>query len=217
MEKGYTVFEKIEREITQMNLQKPFIIGVNGVDTSGKTSFSQALSEYLKGKGYHVALIHLDDFHNCRAVKSQADNEIDGYFNHAFNLELLEEEILHPIHHGGYLNKELTLLNLDTDTYINEKHYYVDRGTIVIVEGVLLYRAPIDQYFDYRIFLHIDFPEVLRRAEQRDVPKYGVEFLERYHKKYIPVQEKYLSMYQPKEKSNLVIDNTDWHVPQILS
>lgn len=83
------------------------------------------------------------------------------------------------------------------------------------MEGVLLFRDPLNQYIDYRIYIHIDFDEVLRRAEIRDVPKYGVEFLQKYEDKYIPIQKMYLEKYDPLHKSDVVIDNKNYFYPHI--
>ena len=107
------------------------------------------------------------------------------------------------------------LLDLDADTYTNEKTFQANDNTVIIVEGVLLYREPLDEYFDYRIFLDISFDEVLRRAQERDVPKYGEAFLQRYVDRYIPAQKIYLNEYSPKEKCQLIIDNNDFTKPVV--
>jgi uridine kinase len=81
------------------------------------------------------------------------------------------------------------------------------------VEGVLLYRPPIDNLIDYKVFLDISFDEVFRRAVARDVPKYGEEFLQKYIKRYIPAQKIYLKQFSPKEKCHLIIDNNNFKRP----
>ncbi|MEJ5308333.1 MAG: hypothetical protein WHX52_01055 [Anaerolineae bacterium] len=86
----------------------------------------------------------------------------------------------------------------------------------MLVEGVLLFRPPIDAYFDLRLFLHIPFDEVLRRATARDVPHCGDDYLERYKFRYIPVQQWYLETHRPAERSDVVIDNTDYANPHII-
>ena len=57
---------------------------------------------------------------------------------------------------------------------------------------------------------------MLRRAEARDVPRFGAEILAKYRGKYISVQKKYLEMYKPREKSDLVIDNSDPLFPKVM-
>ncbi len=210
------IFAAIELACGCRAAGKPLIIGVNGVDTSGKTQFSNALEQFLRHRGHHTQVIHLDDFHNPRAIRTSGEDENQSYIDHAFNLQRLETELLDPISTCGAVDVELDLLDLDSDTVTNRKRYAVTSNTIVIVEGMLLFRPPIDQYFDLRVFLHIGFDEVLRRAEVRDVPLYGPEFLDRYRRKYIPIQQQYLAKWQPMERGDFVIDNTDYGHPKLI-
>jgi uridine kinase len=80
----------------------------------------------------------------------------------------------------------------------------------------LLLRPPLSDYFDSKIFIHIDFDEMLKRAEKRDVPKYGIVFLQKYINKYIPVQKQYLQEHRPQINCDILIDNTDYLCPKII-
>lgn len=211
------IFARIESLLGTGNSDGAAMIGINGVDNSGKTTFAIELEQCLKNKGYKTALIHLDDFHNERSIRNQGDDPVQAYFDHAFNLELLEKEILAPVRRGEFIDKELLLLDLESDTYINREHYQIDKDTVVILEGVLLYRKPLDRYFDVRVFLDIPFSEVLRRAGERDVARFGKKFLDKYKTKYIPIQKRYLELYSPKERSDIVVDNADFTNPRIVS
>lgn len=62
-------------------------------------------------------------------------------------------------------------LNLDTDKYEKLIHYDMDADTVILIEGVLIFREPLLQYLDATVYLHIDFDEVLKRDRIRDVPK----------------------------------------------
>ncbi|UCD93346.1 MAG: hypothetical protein JSU69_06105, partial [Candidatus Zixiibacteriota bacterium] len=140
---------------------------------------------------------------------------IGSYIEHAFNLEQLVAELLAPARQKKSVDKELALLDLESDDFTNVRSFRIDERTIVILEGVLLYREPVDEYFDYRIFLDIGFDEMLHRAETRDVPRFGTDFVKRYRDKYIPVQKWYLKQYSPRRKCDIVIDNADYNYPGV--
>jgi phosphoglycolate phosphatase len=210
------IFARIEKDLSTIESGSAKIVGVNGVDCSGKTIFASSLEQYLLKRGHKTQLIRLDDFHNPKEIRSRGDNEIDAYINNAFNLDLLADELLAPTKRGETIDHNLTLLDLDSDNFTNNKSYRIDPETIVIVEGVLLYRPPLDAHFDYRSFLDVTFAEVLRRAEARDVPLYGPEFLDRYRTKYIPIQKRYLAEHTPLKKCDLVVDNNDFRRPRVL-
>ena len=212
------LFSIIARDITSLQkvtrtpIQTPTVVGINGVDTSGKTVFALELENYLRHRGIHTQVIHLDDFHNPRSIR-YTDLSPEGYIKHAFDLPKLSNLLRHLTQGSSKITVDL--LDLDADTYTNEKTFQANGNTVIIVEGVMLYRQPIDMFFDYRIFLDITFDEVLHRAQERDVPKYGEAFLQRYIDRYIPAQQIYLNEYSPKEKCQLVIDNNDFRKPKI--
>lgn len=210
------LFLQIEEQLVLMSKESARIVGITGVDTSGKSTFARLFSTYLATRGHRSVLIHLDDFHNPRSLRTQGRTEVEAYIDHAFNLQLLCDALLEPARQRKPVDTWLTLLDLDRDTFTNRRHYAIDEASIVIVEGVLLFREPVDRYFDLRVFLDIGFDEVLRRAEERDVPVYGSTFLERYRQKYIPIQQWFLTTHDPRARADVVIDNTDYQRPCAL-
>lgn len=189
------------------------IVSINGVDTSGKTIFTENFLRYLKAVGIHNEILHLDDFHNKAALRCQGENEIDAYETNAFNYRQVIEEVLSPLKLEGKLDKIVCCLNLDTDKYEVYRHYTIDVNTVLLVEGVLLFREPLLAFLEGKVFLLIDFDEVLKRARERDIPKYGEEMIQKYVRKYIPIQKRYLLECKPIEISDIVIDNQNFKRP----
>lgn len=202
--------------LATITVERAVIVGINGVDTSGKTRFTLALAQFLKNRGQATQIVHLDDFHHPKEIRSQGTDEIDAYINNAFNMELLITELLAPVHTGGSVDKTLHLLDLESDSMTNRKRYIITPDTIVLIEGILLYRPPLDSFFDYRVFLDIGFDEVMRRAAERDTGRFDENTADRYRRKYIPVQKWYLETHHPGQKADLVIDNTDWTTPEVI-
>lgn len=204
----FLIFSKIAQDIYAR--ETPITLGISGVDTAGKTTFANNLAQYLRHRGRHVQLVHVDDFLNPSSIR-RADDTAQGYLRNAFNLEKLAE-VLTDLHNCDSVT--MPLLDFRTDS----KHGYTfeaRENSVIIVEGVLLYRPPIDAMLDYKIYLDISFDEVLRRAQIRDVPQFGPAFLERYKQKYIPAQQLYMEQYHPKENCQLLIDNRDFNCPKI--
>jgi len=199
------LYSQIARDISMIN--KPVVIGISGVDTAGKTTFAQGLDSYLKSMGIPTALLHADDFHNPRSIRYK-DASPEGYLNYTFDVSKIETAI-RELRNGTY-KMTVELLDLDTDIYTN-KTICSEENAVIIVEGVLLFRPPLVELFDYKIFLDVSFDEVLRRAMDRDAPKYGEDILQRYKMRYIPAQKLYLSRYFPKEHSQMVIDCNNFH------
>lgn len=204
----YSIYEKVKDEGFKT-------IGINGVDTSGKIMFTNAFSRFLDGMNVKNQIIYIDDYHNPSAIRMQGKDEIDAYYKNAFHYSQLIDEVLLPAK-SGVVDKVVCCLNLNTDKYENEIYYYIDEENLILLEGVLLFRTPLIEYIDEKVFIDVSLETVMKRAKQRDVPIYGEEFLQKYERKYIPVQKRYLEEYQPKKMSDFVIDNKDYNAPYMV-
>jgi phosphoglycolate phosphatase-like HAD superfamily hydrolase/uridine kinase len=207
-----SIFKKITEEVEcKKRKDKAFVIGINGIDGAGKTEFAEALGKNLKANGYETQLIHLDDFHNPRTIRYSGSNQAESYYNKSFNIKLIVDKLLSPIKKKKPLSLNLKVLNLDTDKYEAEREYYVNQDTIVILEGVFLYRKELASYTDYKVFLDIRPEESKRRAIIRD----SEANVKKYDEKYLPAQVKYIEKYPPTKVVDMIIDNTDCEYPSI--
>jgi uridine kinase len=210
------IFQEIDQRVRSYKVNsRPFVVGITGIDLAGKTEFTNALANYLTSLGREVAVIHLDDFHNSRAYRYGGADPVENYWLRSFNLELLVREVLIPVHEKQRHSVTLTLLDLSTDKGEVQKEYTFTRETIVVIEGVFLFRQELAPYIEYKMYLEIPFEESRRRALVRDVPTYGVEIMKRYEEKYWPAQRRYLAEYPPPETADLIIDNTNWECPRV--
>jgi HAD superfamily hydrolase (TIGR01549 family) len=191
---------------------KPFVLGITGIDGAGKTSFAAALEKHLASLNYQVQTIHLDDFHNPRAIRYAGEDQAENYYKRSFNLGELITKVLKPLREKAEYSVTLSVLNPDTDKYDTEKEYTFNPDTIVIFEGVFLFREEFTQYIDYKVFLDIPFEESKRRAKVRD----SQAAIEKYETKYLPAQRKYLSSFPPETYADMIIDNINWEYPSII-
>lgn len=211
------VFNEIYYDILSgKKSDSPFIIGINGIDTSGKSRFAKNLKKYLEEREQKVQIIHLDDFHNPKEIRYSGSNEMENYFFKSFNIEKLVYNLLKPIKRRKFLQEKFTLLNLKTNKYDIEKEYNIDKDTLVILEGVFIFRDEIEPSLDYKIFIEIPFELCKERALKRDVPLYGHEIIKKYDIKYIPTQKYYLEKFPPEKHADIIIENSDWNNPIVV-
>jgi len=206
------VFERVLNDIKRKKQKdKAFVIGINGIDGSGKTKFAEALEKFLISQNYETQAIHLDDFHNPRETRYAGENQVENYYNKSFNISLVIEKLLAPLRKKSSFSTRLTVLDWHTDKYDIEREYSFYQNTIVIFEGVFLFRKELSPYIDYKIFLDIPFEECRKRANIRD----SEDIINKYESKYLPAQARYLEEYPPRQVADMVIDNTDWEYPTI--
>jgi uridine kinase len=122
-------------------------------------------------------------------------------------LRTLIIEILEPIAKLQPINKTLQILNLETDNYDLQRTYKINSQTVVVLEGVFLFRPELIEYLDYRIFMETSFKTALKRAYLRDYQYLGADLEKKYSQKYFPTQMKYLQEIKPEKLADLIIVN----------
>lgn len=195
----------------------PIIVGVTGIDASGKSSMTTLLEEELVKLGRPVQTIRLDDFHRPRIDRyREGISEPEKYYEQSFDIKRLSNEVLHPIRDEGGLETSLVCLDVLADTWSVERQYSVKNDSIVLLDGVFLFRPELSHYVDLMIFLRVDEGVAIDRALARDSSALAEEILSRYQTKYLPAQRTYLAEYPSERNADIILDNNDWNNPLII-
>ncbi|MCM3666374.1 hypothetical protein M3204_18300 [Mesobacillus subterraneus] len=196
---------------------QPLVVGITGIDTSGKSKLIKELADQLRRMDQDVQTIHVDNFHNPKSQRYNENlSEPDQYFQLSIDFNFLKQSLLEPIKQLGKIEIGIDHLDLESDTVSVHKHYRITPNTIILIEGVFLYRPETRPFIDFFIFLKINEETALQRAWIRDVPSQGEEVIGKYHTKYFPAQRRYLEEYRPDLVSDIVIDNSNLDNPQIV-
>ena len=82
-----------------------------------------------------------------------------------------------------------------------------------------MFRPELVNYWDIKIFVDVDFKITVKRAVKRAAEREYIgaeqEILNKYEQRYIPGQQLYFEKAQPKEKVDIIIDNSDFKNPVI--
>ena len=92
---------------------------------------------------------------------------------------------------------------------------------ILLFDGVFLLRPELIQYWDFSIFVDVDFDVSVPRAAARDLSQSWEKFtpqsvLAKYNQRYVPGQKIYLAQAGPKEKADVVIKNNEFENPELI-
>lgn len=195
----------------------PMVVGVTGIDASGKSAMTAMLAGELIRSELPVQIIQIDDFHRPRAERQYGDlPEPDKYYENTFDFARLKTEILTPIRDEGSLDVSITCLDLVADTWSVDRHFVVKEESIVLIDGLFLFRPEMSHFLDLIVFLDVTESTVLERANSRDVPVHGLGIITKYETKYLPAQRKYLEDFPPETNADVIIDNNDWSNPIVI-
>ncbi|MGA7206574.1 MAG: AAA family ATPase [Specibacter sp.] len=192
------------------------LVGVDGVDGSGKSTFAQGLAEELAGLGASVAVIHMDDFHNVRAARYRLGRESpEGFWLDSYDYEALHREVLDPLGPDGHGRYRPASSDLKSDSPARVDPQQAHPGSIVIVEGMFLHRDELAVRWDYSLFLDVPFSETARRMAARDGSPADPEHPAMA--RYVQGQRLYFQACKPWSRATRIIDNSDWGNPRVTS
>lgn len=198
---------------------QPFVLAINGIDGSGKTFLCDQLEDQLNQKSYDVCRLSVDNFHNPKSIRYQHENQAEAYFLDSINFELFKQKALIPIYESSGFPKKIQVKghNLETD---QEEIVFqeISKNTVILAEGVFLFKADLLPYYDLKIFLDVAFDTIIERVKVRDLKTLKTEdaIVKRYLEKYIPGQQLYFDEAGPLEIADIVIDNNDYSSPSII-
>lgn len=194
-------------------------VAIDGIDAAGKSTLANELAMALRLLGRNVLRASIDGFHNPAHVRHrQGKLSPEGYYQDSFNYAELIEGLLKPLGPGGGGVYRDRVFDFRTDSAAGEPARVAPEEAVLLFDGVFLLRPELTTYWDFSIFLSVDFDEALRRAESRDLALFGSaeEVRERYRKRYIPGQKTYFDEARPQELASIVIDNNDVLQPFVL-
>lgn len=213
------IISRIVDAILSVEHTHPLRVAIDGVDAAGKTSLANELVEPLKASGRDVIKASLDGFHNPRELRYRmGEDSPEGYFFDSFNHEALITSLLKPLGPDGNLDYQTSVFNFQSDTQTSPPAIHASPDSILIFDGIFLLRPELVNYWDFSIFVAIDFDVSIERASQRDQYLFGSaeEVRKRYWKRYVPGQRIYLQTCQPKKHADIIIDNNDFMHPRII-
>lgn len=192
------------------------LVGVDGVDGSGKTTFARALAIELQRLNAPVVLIHVDDFHNLRAARYRLGRESpEGFWLDSYDYHALRRDVLHPFGPGGNGRYRPIATDLETDSYIRVDQRQAQIGTVAIVEGMFLHRDELAKHWDYSIFLDVPFSETATRMANRDGSPNDPEHPQM--RRYVQGQRQYFQTCEPWSRATRIVNNSNWNHPRISS
>ena len=172
------------------SINRPFAVGINGIDCSGKTTFAKAISKYFSY--YKIINNHLDiDTFNNPAIESETYK--------AFVSDSWDEEDLNKYY-------ELIINYSDAIRTVSESK---KKYSLVILEGIFIYKPQLVDLFDLKIYLDIDISLGRTRFAERRSFKQDKRPFEIYDEIWMLSNIRYESEVHPKRISDLVIAYND--------
>jgi uridine kinase len=213
------LLEQVAASIAAVRLDHPTRVAIDGVDGSGKTTFADELVEPVRRAGRAVIRASVDGFHHPRAVRcTRGPDSPEGYFLDSFDYATLKRELLDPLGHAGDANFRAAAFDYRVDRPVGLPRRAAPRNAVLLFDGVFLSRPELQASWDLTIWLDVPFEVTVERAVARDSRGGGDAALTRakYEDRYVPGQRLYLEQCRPRERADIVVDNSIFDRPQVV-
>ncbi|OJD57348.1 MULTISPECIES: kinase [Bacillus] len=177
-----------------------FILGVDGLSRSGKTTLVKELEEDMKKSGIPFHIFHIDDHITERNKRYNTGfAEWYEYYNLQWDIDWLLRNFFQKLQSD--IKLEVPFYHDETDT-CEMKEIHLPLVGVIIVEGVFLQRKEWRNFFYYMVYLDCSREtRFLRESEetQKNLPK--------FQSRYWKAEEYYLEEELPRERADFVIRN----------
>lgn len=212
---------EILREVAARVLELPATrvarVAVDGVDGAGKTVFADELASVLAPSRRPIIRASVDDFHNpraCRYARGRASPE--GFYLDSYDYAALRRCLLDPLGPGGSRAYRTVAFDHLTDRPVADKAHLAAPNAILVLDGIFLHRPELRDGWDLSIFLSVPFEVSIPRGAARG-PGFGSpDPSAESNRRYVDGQRLYLDQAAPRDRADIVIDNTDLAAPKVV-
>lgn len=187
------------------------LVAVDGADGAGKTMLADELAPLVSG----AVRVSLDDFHHPRDFRHAEGRTGSTVWERSFDLEAVRRELLDPWRRGAGSPYRRRWHDLRSDRRVEAPSEPVPEDGVLLVDGVFAQRPELADTWDLVIWVHADDDVRLARMAARD----GVT-ADRDHpdqQRYLDAQAIYRETCRPRERANVVVDNSDPAHPRIAN
>jgi len=189
-------------------LESPSLVGVDGPDGSGKTTFADALATTVANMGGVVVRASVDDFHHPREHRRGDGRTPETVWFRHFDNEALLRELLVPWRAGPGSAYRRRWHDLATDGPLRGPPEVVPDGAVLLVDGLFLQRDELRHAWDLAVYLDVPDDVAIGRVVARDGPL--------DQSRCVGAQQLYRTLCAPRDRADIVIDNTDPLAPVIV-
>jgi uridine kinase len=191
------------------------LVGIDGVDGAGKTTFADELAELLRECGLEVIRISMDDYLNPQSRRyAQGRSSAKGYFEDSYDYGRITDEVLEPLGREGSGRYRTAAYDLGSESPVTSPWRVAPDHCVVVIDGMFIHRDELcssrkRKVWDLSVWLDVPFEESYKRLAERVGLSPDPE--DPRNARYYQGQLLYLGQCDPATRADLVVDNSVPH------
>lgn len=183
------------------------LVGVSGIDGSGKGYVSDRLVVRLRERGLRAEVVHGDGWLNLPRLRFGAIDPPGHFSRHAFRFDEMFERLILPLRENRSARLEADFTEETATTYRTHLYEFADVD-VVVVEAIFLFGPAYRRHFDLAVWIDCTFETALERAlvrAQEGLPP--AETIRAYRELYFPAQEIHIRRDRPRYTADVLLVN----------
>ena len=203
--------EEVVRKILERRAHIPdtrsLLVGVSGIDGCGKGYLATQLQAHLALHGVIPTILNVDGWLNLPHKRFDQTAPAVNFYENAIRLDQFFSQLVVPLRDRRSIRLEADFVEETASGSCKHIYDYKD-VSVVLVEGIFLFKPQYRKYFDLAIWIDCSFPTALARAIDRAQEGLSpVNTIAAYDTIYFPAQRIHLAQDNPREHADLIFEN----------
>ena len=201
------VVRKILERRTSVPENRSLLVGVSGIDGCGKGYLAAQLQAHLALRGVIPAILNVDGWLNLPEKRFDHSAPATNFYENAIRLDQFFSQLVLPLRDRRSIHLVADFVEETASEYRKHTYDYKD-VSVVLVEGIFLFKPQYRKYFDLAIWIDCSFPTALARAIDRAQEGLSpANTIAAYDTIYFPAQRIHLAQDKPRENADLIFEN----------
>ena len=203
--------DKITRKILDLRETIPstrsVLVGVSGIDGSGKGYVAAQIEARLGLHGVTSAILNVDGWLNLPEKRFDPTAPASHFYLNAIRFDEFFGQLVMPLRDQRSVHLVAQFAE-ETASHYRKHTYDFKDVSVIVVEGIFLFKPQYRNLFDLSIWIDCSFSTALARAINRAQEGLSpANTIVAYETIYFPAQKIHLALDKPLENADLIFDN----------
>jgi uridine kinase len=191
----------------QCDPSRSILVGVSGIDGSGKGFVATRILQRLLKQHLHAVIVARDCWLNLPTVRFNARTPGLHFYENALRMDQMFEQLVLPLKRNRSRRGVMNAAEETATTY-RIQPYAFENVDVIVLECIFLFKRRYRHHFDLAIWIDCSFDRALERAVRRAQEKLNeTDTVRAYETVYFPAQRIHLDQDRPRETADVIIDN----------
>jgi uridine kinase len=203
--------DEVIRKILERRARVPdtrsVLVGISGIDGCGKGYLARQFEARLALHGVTPAIVNVDGWLNLPEKRFDQSAPAKNFYENAIRFDEFFKRLVLPLRDRRSLYLVAEFVE-ETASHYRKHTYDFKDVSVVLVEGIFLFKPQYRDYFDLTIWIDCSFPTALARAINRAQEGLSAaNTIAAYDTIYFPAQRIHLAHDNPREHADVIIEN----------